>query len=121
MGHIKDHKEFRSSVFRAICDDCLKDLPEAAKDANASWEARAENALEHLLNKVVTFCGVESGFVYIGEEAKKRLPRYAQLAYTIIDIVDFDSIHYHAGFYFFWKEPIIRDYLNRAGIGDRPE
>jgi hypothetical protein len=94
-------------------------LPERAKDVNASWEARAELALKHLLNKVVAFCGLESGFVYIGEEAKKRLPRYAQLAYTIIDIVDFDSIHYHVGFSFFWKEPSAFEYLQQLTAGGK--
>src|SRR5947209_5537474 len=116
MAH-KEHKKFSSSVLREICNEALLDLPAAAKDESANWEARAEAALEHLKNKIIDFCGVEHGF---GFRNVSRLPRYAQLVYEIIDIVDADIVaEQHGGFVFFWKEPKIADYLKEA-VSDKP-
>lgn len=111
MAH-KEHKTFSSSVLRELCDQASLDLPVAAKVESAAWETRAEAALEHLKTKVIDFCGVEQGF---GFRNVNRLPRYAQLAYEIIDIIDADIVaEQHGSFIFFWKEPIIVDYLKKA-------
>ncbi|HEX8177226.1 MAG TPA: hypothetical protein VF543_19210 [Pyrinomonadaceae bacterium] len=113
MTH-KEHKEFTASVFRQLCDDARKSLPDI--DANAAWETKAEIVLDHLKKKVIDFCGVEVGF---GFEDVSGFPRYVQLLSEVVDIVDFDMVHQHGPFRFFRKGPIAMQYVVDA-IGERP-
>ena len=116
MTH-KEHKQFNETVFKQLCDEAREALPEIAMDVQADWETRQVAVLEHLLAKVRDFCGVEEGFKF---EDLTGYPRSIQLKQEIIGIVDFDSIHEHQTSVFFYKQPIIDEYVKKA-IGEQPE
>lgn len=118
MPHIDNHDEITSTVFRRICDETLAGLEPEPPIGGRSKLERAEYALTALLGAMTDFCGLEEGFVSIGHGFLSKLPIPAQLIYTIADIVDFDRSHFHEGGRYFWKEPIIKDFLTRAGVKD---
>lgn len=115
MTH-KEHKQFNETVFKQLCNEARKDLPEIVKDTQVDWESKHVSVLEHLLAKVREFCGVEEGFKF---EDLSGYPRSLQLKQEIIGIVDFDSVHEHPTSVFFYKQPIIEDYVRKA-ISDQP-
>lgn len=98
MAH-KAHEQFTGSVFKKLCDAALDDLPADARDE--------ESALEHLLTKVKSFCGVEAGQF----RDSTGVPRLARLKQQIIDVVERDSILEHPTSSYFRKEPIIDEYV----------
>jgi hypothetical protein len=116
MTH-KEHKEFNATVFKQLCDEVLENLPVVAKDESINWEIRHVAVLERLLEKVRNYCGVYEGFI-MGD--LKGYPLSLQLKQKIIGIVDFDSVHEHPSSVFFYKQPIIEDFVTRA-IGKNPD
>jgi hypothetical protein len=113
MAH-KEHKPFTSSVFRELCKEARNTLPTV--NANAPWETRAEEVLEHLKTHLIDFCGVEEGF---GFENVNGFPSYVQRFSEIVDVVDFDLVHEHGPFNFFRKGPIVMQYVVDT-IGKKP-
>ncbi|MGI9106961.1 MAG: hypothetical protein ACR2G4_12015 [Pyrinomonadaceae bacterium] len=116
MAH-KEHPQFNETVFKQLCNKALAELPEIAKDVHVDWETKHVAVLEHLLAKVRDFCGVEEGFKF---EDLTGYPRSTQLKQEIIGIVDFDSVHEHPTSVFFYKQPIIEEYVKKA-IGAESE
>ena len=113
MAH-QQHKQFNETVFKGLCNEARKELPEIVKDAQVDWETKHVAVLEHLLAKVQDFCGVEEGFKF---EDLTGYPRSIQLKQEIIGLVDFDSVHEHPTSVFFYKQPIIEEYVREA-IGE---
>jgi hypothetical protein len=108
---------FGDWILRGLCSDALRDLPATATDESATWEVRAEAALERLKKGVIEFC--EDGSV-IEFRTISRFPRYAQLVYEIVDMVNADiAADTPEHFTFYFKEPIIADYLREA-VGEKP-
>jgi hypothetical protein len=116
MTH-KEHKAFNATVFKQLCDEVLEDLPDVAKDGQLDWEIRHIAVLEQLLKSVCDYCGVYDGFKM---EDLRAYPLSLQLKQKIIGIVDFDSVHEHASSAFFYKQPIIEEFVTRA-IGKNPD
>jgi hypothetical protein len=116
MAH-QQHKQFTETVFKELCDKALEELPEIAKDAQVDWETKHVAVLEHLLAMVRDFCGVEEGFKF---EDLTSYPRSIQLKQEIIGLVDFDSVHEHPTSVFFYKQPLIEEYVRKA-IGEESE
>ncbi|MEK6279528.1 MAG: hypothetical protein AABN95_04170 [Acidobacteriota bacterium] len=113
----KEHKQFTEAVFKQLCERAEKDLPDTARNSEIDWETRQVAVLEHLLSKVQNFCGLEEGFRF---DDLSAYPRTTQIKQQIIGIVDFDLVHEHPTMGFFYKQPIIEDYVRKA-IGERPE
>ena len=97
----KSYEQFNEGVFKKLSDESLKDLLAGARD---------EEALDHLLGKVRSFCGVD--IVKIRDYTD--VPRSMQLKQQIIDVVDHDSVVEHPSSSFFLKEPIIDEYVRKA-------
>jgi hypothetical protein len=115
MTH-KEHKDFNATVFKQLCDEVLEDLPDVAMDEQVDWEIRHVAVLERLLKRVRDYCGVYEGFKM---EDLRGYPLSLQLKQKIIGIVDFDSVHEHTSSVFFYKQPIIEEFVARA-IGKNP-
>jgi hypothetical protein len=116
MAH-KKHKQFDEAVFTELCNNSLKELSETVKASQVDWETKQVAFLEYLLKKVQEFCGVEEGFRF---EDLTGYPQSVQIKQKIIGIVDFDSVHEHPTMVFFYKQPIIEEYIKKA-IGEKPE
>jgi|SRR6185437_11820447 len=110
MTH-KDHKPFNEMVFRRLCQKASEEMPENVQDAQVDREKQQVAFLEHLLATVREFCGVENGFKF---DDLSRYPRSIQLKQEIIGIVDFDSVHEHPMSVFFYKQPIIEEYIRKT-------
>jgi hypothetical protein len=102
----KEHKEFNESVLRQLCEEASKTLPTV--DPSAAWEPKAEIVLNHLKNKVIGFCGVPEGFNF---QNVSGFPRYSQLVSEIVGIIDFDVVQEHGSYKFFYKAPIVMQYV----------
>jgi hypothetical protein len=116
MAH-KTHKQFDEVVFTQLCNKSLREVSETLKASQVDWETKQIAFLEHLLKKVQEFCGVEEGFKF---EDLTEYPQSVQIKQKIIGIVDFDSVHEHSTMVFFYKQPIIEEYIRKA-IGQKPE
>ena len=115
MPH-KEHEDFSAAVFKQLCDEVLEYLPDIAKDEQVDWEIRHIAVLELLLKRVSDYCGVYEGFKM---EVLRGYPVSLQLKQKIIGIVDFDSVHEHSNSVFFYKQPIIEEFVEQA-IGKNP-
>jgi hypothetical protein len=115
MAH-KEHKDFNATVFKQLCDEVLENLSDVAKNDQVDWEIRHIAVLEQLLKRVRDYCGVYEGFKM---EDLRGYPLSLQLKQKIIGIVDFDSVHEHASSVFFYKQPIIEEFVVQA-IGKNP-
>ena len=67
--------------------------------------------LERLLEKVTRHCGIIEGFKF---EDLTDHPRKIQVLQRIVGIVDFDSVHEHPSSVSFRKQPIIKEYVDKA-------
>lgn len=110
MTH-KDHKPFNEMVFRRLCQKASEEMHEIVKDPQVDREKMQVAFLEYLLATIRDFCGVENGFKF---DDLSSYPRSVQLKQEIIGIVDFDSVHEHPTSRFFYKQPIIEEYLRKA-------
>jgi hypothetical protein len=113
----KEHKQFSERVFEQLCNQAREELPEITHDPKVDWETKHVAVLEHLLAKVRDFCGVVDGFRL---EDLTGYSRSIQLKQEIIGLVDFDSVHEHQTSVFFYKQPIIEEYVRKA-IGEESE
>jgi hypothetical protein len=112
----KDHKQFTEAVFKQLCERAKQDLPDTARNSEEDWETKEVAVLEHLLAEVRNFCGLEEGFKF---DNLSSYPRSIQLKQQIIGIVDFDLVQEHPTMVFFYKQPIIEEYVRKA-IGAKP-
>ena len=110
MAH-KEHKPFDETVFKQLCLKAMEGIHAVVKDTQVDWETKEVAVLEHLLATVRDFCGVEYGFKF---DDLTSYPRSIQLKQEIIGIVDFDSVHEHPTSVFFYKQPIIEEYVRKA-------
>jgi len=107
----RPHEPFNEEVFRQLVDEALADLPSIVLDQNSSQEEKEIAVLERLLKRVTRHCGIIEGFKF---EDLTGHPRKIQVVQQIVGIVDFDSVHVHPSLVFFRKQPIIKEYLDKA-------
>jgi aspartyl-tRNA synthetase len=109
-GH-KEHEPFSEQVFRHLVDEALADLPAMVLDQNSSKDEKELAVLERLLEQVTRHCGLIEGFE---TEDLTDQPRKIQVVQKIVGIVDYDSVHVHPFSSFFRKQPIIKEYVDKA-------
>ena len=107
----RPHEPFNEVVFRRLVDEALANLPSIVLDQNSSREEKEIAVLERLLDKVTRHCGIIGGFKF---EDVTDHPRKIQVVQQIVGIVDFDSVHEHTSSVAFKKQPIIKEYLDKA-------
>src|ERR1700738_3479790 len=107
----RPHEPFNEEVFRRLVDEALADLPLILLDQNSSREEKEIAVLERLLEKVTRHCGIIEGFKF---EDLTDHPRKIQVLQRIVGIVDFDSVHEHPSSVSFRKQPIIKEYVDKA-------
>src|SRR5438477_6956393 len=107
----RPHEPFNEVVFRRLVDEALANLPSIVLDQSSSREEKEIAVLERLLDKVTRHCGIIGGFKF---EDVTDHPRKIQVVQQIVGIVDFDSVHEHTSSVAFKKQPIIKEYLDKA-------
>ena len=100
---------FSQTYFRNLCEQAAQTLPLLSE--TMGLESRRVAALEHLKEKVVESCGIDSGF---GFREVGQLPKSMQLLYEVADIVNFYRVHYQSGFNFYIVESLINEYLRET-------
>ncbi|HMH42682.1 MAG TPA: aspartate--tRNA ligase [Pyrinomonadaceae bacterium] len=111
IGQHKSHEPFNEEVFRRLVNEALTDLPSIVLDPKSKLEEKEVAVLERLLEKVARHCGVIQGLEF---EDLSNQPRKLQLIQQIIGVIEFDSLHNHATSVFFRKQPIIKEFLDKA-------
>jgi aspartyl-tRNA synthetase len=105
------HEPFTESSTRLMFNKALESLTPVVKYPEMPKQVKVEIALEHLLEQLRNFCGIQKGPILLDLTEQSRS---VHLSEDIKAIITIDGMQFHPGFAFFRINELIEDYLEQA-------